>query len=161
MDLAAQVRAQMGAPAFAQRRRRLDRAVATFWSALERKQGALWIAASEGRIDEDGRELRQSLLDDEGRDPIGAVDHARRLFRDRIDPDQDRKQRFNKAWCRHLDRCGLEGLEAQVADYNRYFPIEANLKTDPKTGRFLWMGTLWDEFQAPTLDDVLERFPLR
>ncbi len=48
----------------------------------------------------------------------------------------------------------------QVEDYNRYFPIEANLKTDPETGRFQWMGGLWDPMETPSREGVFERFPL-
>ena len=160
IDRAARIRALMGAPAFALRRKRLDQALAVFWSALERRYEQLWIAAGEGRIGEDGRESRQLLLDDEGRDPIGGLEHRRRLFRDRVDRFARQQVDFERAWSRHLGRCGLEGIRLRVQDYNRYFPIEANLSTDPATGKYLWMGTTWEPMQAPTRADVLARLPL-
>ncbi len=159
IDPAARIRARMGAPAFALRRRRLDRALEAFWLDLERRYEQLWIAAGEGRIDEDGRELRHILLDDEGRDPIGGLEHRRRLFKDRADPARAQQEAFTRGWSRHVERCGLEGIRLQVEDYNRYFPIEANLASDPKTGKYLWMGGIWEPMQAPTRRDVIGRLP--
>ena len=160
VSLEDRVRARAGAPAFAMRRLRTDRKVEAFWGDVGRRRKALWIAAAEGRIDEDGREIRQALLDDEGRDRHAEYEQKWRVLRDKADPDRVRAAAFNRAWSRFVDRCGLEHLASVVDDYNRYFPIEANLKTDPKTGRFLWMGHLWDELVAPTKQDVLRRFPL-
>ena len=161
IDRAAQLRARMGAPAFALRRKRLDRALEAFWSRLERRREQLWIAAGEGRIGDDGRETRQVLLDDEGRDPIGGMEHRRRLYRQRADRDASQRGAFMRAWSRHVQRCGLEAIRLQVDAYNHNFPIEANLANDPATGRYMWMGSTWDPMRAPTVQDVLERFPLR
>lgn len=155
------LRARIGAPAFAVRRRKLDLALDEFWNAVERRNRELWIAAGEGRIAEDGREVRQVLLDEDGRDRLGEMEHRWRVFRDRADPETTRADAFDRAWLRYLDHCGLERLEAQVSAYNRYFPIEANLPADPETGRYRWMGGFWEPMDLPTRDDVLARFPLR
>lgn len=160
IDPAAALRARMGAPAFTLRRKRLDRALEAFWLDLERRYEALWIAAAEGRIADDGREIRQTLLDDEGRDPIGGLEHRRRLFKDRADPAEARLAPFARAWSLHLDRCGLERIRLQVEEFNRYFPIEANLANDPKTGKYLWMGGTWEPMEAPTRAELLARLPL-
>ena len=160
IDPSARIRARMGAPAFALRRKRLDRALEAFWLDLERRYDQLWIAAGEGRIGEDGREIRQALLDDDGRDPIGGLEHRRRLFKERADPAARQQEGFGRAWRRQVERCGLEGIRLQVEDYNRFFPIEANLANDPKTGKYLWMGSTWDPMEAPTRDDVLARLPV-
>jgi hypothetical protein len=160
VDRKAMLRARMGAPAFALRRKRLDRSLEAFWLDLEQRYERLWVAAGDGRIDEEGRELRHLLLDDEGRDIIGHWEHRRLLFKDRTDPAEAQRDAFARAWRRHVGRCALEPLVRQVDDYNRYFPIEANLSTDPGTGRFLWMGTVWHEAVAPTREDVLARFPI-
>ncbi|HCP46165.1 MAG TPA: hypothetical protein DIU15_08995 [Deltaproteobacteria bacterium] len=61
---AAQLRAQMGAPAFALRAKKTRRAVELFWAGLEERYEALWVAALGDRIADDGREVRQALLDD-------------------------------------------------------------------------------------------------
>ncbi len=161
IDRAAAVRARMGAPAFALRRKRLDRSLEAFWLGVQRRYDALWIAAGEGRIAEDGREIRQSLLRADGSDPIGGREHRRVLYRQRVDEDVAQREAFGRAWTVFIDNCGIESLVAEIEAYNRYFPVEANLKTDPKTGRFLWMGTLWDPMVAPTRADVLARFPHR
>jgi hypothetical protein len=160
VDRTARLRALMGAPAFALRRKRLDRAREAFWRDLERRYEQLWIAAGEGRIGEDGREIRQVLLDDEGRDPIGGLEHRRRLYRDRVDRFERQRIDFRRAWSRHVGRCGLEGIRLQVEEYNRYFPIEANLSSDPGTGKYLWMGTFWEPLQPPGRADVFDRLPL-
>ncbi len=160
ISLKDRIRARAGAPAFAMRRMRTDRKIAAFWAALERKRKALWIAAGEGRIADDGREIRQALLDDEGRDRHAELEHKWRVLRDKADLGDVQKGAFNRAWRRHVQRCGIEGVQSMVDDYNRYFPIEANLKTDTKTGRFQWMGGLWEPMVPPTRDDVLERYPL-
>ena len=59
-----------------------------------------------------------------------------------------------------VSRPDLEPLEAQAALYLRYFPVEANLPTDPETGWYVWNGKPWEPVRAPTREDVLERWPL-
>ena len=58
VDAAAQVAGRMGAPAFALRRQRVDRKLDDFWADVEVRRDALWIAAREGRIDEQGKEVK-------------------------------------------------------------------------------------------------------
>lgn len=158
----ARVRALVGGPpAWALRRKRMDRRLEDFWAAVEARYRALWIAAGEGRIHDDGRESRHALLDVDGRDARAARDHERRLFRQRVDPEQWRVEHFNLAWDRHLGRCGLELLAAEVEEFNRVFPIEANLAVDPASERFLWMGRPWEHLAPPTRPEVLDRFPFR
>ncbi len=161
VSLEDRIRARAGAPAFAMRRKRLDRALKQFWDALQRRSKELWIAAGEGRIADDGKELRHNLLDDEGRDRLGEVEHKRRLHKLRVDYDEDRREGYNRAWRRHLEDCGLDDIAAQVELYNRYFPIEAKLPTDPETGRYVWMGKPWDPMDPPDVAAVLDRFPLK
>ena len=123
----------------------------------------MWRAAAAGSIDEAGCEVRQALLDDEGRDRIGELQHARRLFRERRDAQVDRCEAFNRAWLRHLEHAfsGLGALSDRLAVFNEVFPIEADLSTDPKTGAYLWMGKPWQRLEPPTREELLERFPLR
>ena len=35
-------------------------------------------------------------------------------------------------------------LNDLIERHNRYYPIEANLPTDPKTGKFLLVGKVWE-----------------
>ena len=141
--------------------KRCDEALQRFWSRIDRQHDRLWLAAGDGRIDEDGHELRPALLDDEGRDPLAARSHSRELFRDRKDPKVDQREAFNRAWHAYLDRCGLGAVARIVRDYNKYFPMEAELKTDPKTESYLWLGLPWEPKDVPSRDDILERFPLK
>jgi hypothetical protein len=156
---AARLRAAAGAPAFAIRRQRLDRALEAFWAGLERRRVELHAAAAEGRVDEAGRETRSALLDDDGRDTFAEREHRKALHKAGIGHDADQAAAFSRAWRRHVDGLDLEGLERLVDEYNHYFPIEANLKSDPHSGQYLWLGRPWEKATAPTRNDVLARFP--
>jgi len=150
----------MGAPAFALRRKRLDRLLSRFWADVNERKDALWIAAREGRIDEQGRELRPALLDSEGRDRFAHLDHRKKLYSERVDEDANQSRLFNLAWTAWVDQLDFSALEDEVTQYNKYFPIEANLPTDPENGHFVWKGRAWKPVEAPTADAVLTRFPL-
>lgn len=161
VDIGAHIAARYGAPAFALRRSRLKRATDAFWRKLEARHAELWLAAGDGRIAEDGREIRQNLLTSDGTDPIGAREHRRRLFGAKVEQAEDQSAAFNRAWSRHLDRCGLQDLEAEIAEFNLWFPIEANLPIDVESQQYVWMGTPWEPPIAPTRADILARLPLR
>ncbi len=161
IDLGARIAARYGAPAFAIRRSKLKRATDGFWTKLERRYDELWRAARDGRVTDDGRELRQNLLTADGADPIGAREHRRRLFSAKVEQADDQRTTFNRAWERHLERCGLTELELQIADFNKWFPIEANLPIDIESEQYVWMGMPWEPPVVPTRSDILARFPLR
>jgi hypothetical protein len=162
VDLGAQVAARFGgAPAFSLRRARLHRDLEVFWDALDARYEALWGAAREGRIDEEGREIRQNLLDASGSDRIGAREHRRRLHAAGIDPDAHAVEAFNRAWTRQVDRCDLAPLAEEVAAFVDYFPIESGMPMDPETEQYVWMGEPWVPPVAPTRESVLERYPFR
>ena len=158
VDAAAQVAGRMGAPAFALRRQRIDRRLEAFWAEVEGRRNALWIAAREGRVDDEGAELRPALLNADGRDRFAHLDQRKKLFRDRADEDQSQRQLFELAWQRYLKQLEFDSLAAEIDEYNKYFPIEANLATDPESGRFVWMGRDWQPLVAPDIDAVMKRF---
>jgi hypothetical protein len=160
VSLGAQIAARGGAPAFASRRTRWDRNIARFWSDLKEKHVTLWIAAGEGRVDDEGREVRMALMDASGRDEMALRVHKQELFRDRADFDEAQRTNFDRAWRRTLARLDFAALEAEAAAYTRYFPMEANLPTDPETGRYIWLGRRWETVRAPTREDVLAQYPL-
>lgn len=160
VSVGAQVAARGGAPAFATRRMRWDRTVSRFWSELAVRHRALWIAAGEGRIDEEGREVRMALLDADGRDAHALRLHKQEVFRLRGDFDAAQRAHYDRAWGRVVTGLELSELEAQAAAYLKYFPMEANLPTDPETGRYIWLGKPWQTVRAPTRAAVLERYPL-
>jgi hypothetical protein len=157
------LRAYGGPPAYVLRLRIMEDAQERYYAELSARYDALWLAAAAGNIDAEGRELRQSLLDDHGRDRIGERQHARSLFRERRDPELDRCEAFNRAWLRHLehDFSGLKQLAERMTVFNEVFPVEANLPVDPKTGAYLWMGQDWQPLQPPEREQLLDRFPFR
>ncbi|MCO4769640.1 MAG: hypothetical protein KDA24_06370 [Deltaproteobacteria bacterium] len=161
VDLGARIGARYGAPAFSQRRAKLHRNTTSFWSTLEERYEELWTAAREGRIGDDGREVRQSLLHSDGTDRMGHRDHKRRLFGQKVDPEAHARAEFNRAWLRQVDTCGLTELAMEHEDFAKYFPIESNMPVDPESNHLVWMGEPWIPPVAPTREDVLGRFPLR
>jgi|GEM_PF-1727003 len=162
VDLGARIAAQYGgAPAFSIRRAKLQRDTDSFWGALEHKYEELWTAAREGRIDEEGREVRQNLLDASGSDRLGKRDHLKRLFSRKLDPEEHAREEFNRAWLRQLDHCGIDALAREVEDFCKYFPVESGMPVDPVTDQFLWMGEPWVPPEPPSREGILHRFPLR
>jgi hypothetical protein len=161
VSLGARVRAMFGAPSWSRRKKRLDDRLDRFWREQNERAEALWIAAGEGRIDDEGREIRQALLDGEGRDKHAARDRRAHLFRQRMDRDAAQLAEFNRAWKAHLTRLSLGDLTKRIEDYNRFFPVEADLPVDPATETFVWMGSAWQPAELPDAAAVLARLPYR
>lgn len=161
VGVAARVQGLMGAPAFALRRKRLDSKLDRFWADVADRSEALWIAAAEGRIDEHGRELRPALLDSGGRDRFAHWEQRKKLFAARVDEEVDQGRLFNLAWTVWIEGQDFSQLEAEIAQYNKYFPIEANLPTDPESGQLVWLGRAWRGLVAPDARAILERYPLK
>jgi hypothetical protein len=55
----------------------------------------------------------------------------------------------------------LARLNELIDRHNRYYPIEANLPIDPRTGRLLERGRPWRPLAPVTLADLLLRDPER
>jgi hypothetical protein len=51
----------------------------------------------------------------------------------------------------------LRELTSLVAAHNRYYPVEANLPLDPKTGALLERGSAWKPLPAPCVEAFLAR----
>lgn len=51
----------------------------------------------------------------------------------------------------------LRKMNALAATHNRYYPIEANLPIDPKTGDYLLQGRPWQPEPPWTVERLLER----
>jgi hypothetical protein len=161
VGVAARVQGLMGAPAFALRRKRLDSKLDRFWADVAARSEALWIAAAEGRIDEGGRELRPALFDSAGRDRFAHWEQRKKLFSARVDEQGDRARLFNLAWTAWIEEQDFSQLEDEITQYNKYFPIEANLPTDPQSGQLVWLGRSWRGLVAPGAQAILERHPLK
>ena len=80
VSIGARIMARAGAPSWSRRKKRLDDRLVRFWREQEEHAAALWVAAAEGRIGDDGREnpagaarRRRSRQDRSPRAPRGAV----------------------------------------------------------------------------------------
>jgi hypothetical protein len=51
----------------------------------------------------------------------------------------------------------IVSLRKLVEAHNEYYPIEANLPIDPKTGELVELGKRWLPKPVPTLDDLVAR----
>jgi hypothetical protein len=83
------------------------------------------------------------------------------LFSAQVDEKENQIRLFNLAWQAWLEAQNFTALQEEIGNYNRYFPIEANLPTDPETGELVWLGRPWRGLTAPDVEAVLERHPLR
>ena len=51
----------------------------------------------------------------------------------------------------------LARLNTLIATHNRYYPSEANLPMDPRTGHMLERGARWQPLDAVTIDSLVAR----
>jgi hypothetical protein len=92
------------------------------------------------------------------------AEHERRLeeaWRELAEECAGDAERFAARWRRTAARWPFFGVNELIAKHNRYYPIEARLPMDPRTGDFaLVHGRSYD--LEPLHDEwVLERFPAR
>jgi hypothetical protein len=162
IGLAERVAARMGAPAWAQRRDRMHRSIQAFWARAARRYDELWVAAIEGRIDDEGREIRMALLDGEGKDELAEREHRYLLLKQKMEHQPVTAALFERAWTYFARfQAGLRELQLEAEQYAEAFPVEAELPLDPERHVYLWMGEPWVPPAAPTEADLLARFPLR
>jgi hypothetical protein len=65
--------------------------------------------------------------------------------------------RAHAAFHRAAARVDLSRINALVAAHNRYYPCEANLPMDPRTGATLERGRPWMPLELVTLEALLEK----
>lgn len=161
LSLEQRVAGRMGAPAWSLRKRRLDEALAAFWARVDARAAALDGLAASGLIGESGDPMDHALLDADGRDAITARDERRRHLHDPEPAAARHAAAWNRAWSRWVDALDVSDLAEEVAAYNEYFPIEANLAIDIQSGGLMFMGEPWRPASAPSREAVLARHPLR
>jgi hypothetical protein len=163
VSTAQRVRAYGGPPAHVLRLRGMEDEQERYYGDMAEQYEVLWLAAAAGSIDEQGIAVRQTLLSADGRDHLGELQRARRLFREGRDAELERCEAFNRGWLRHLDLdfSGCAQFAARMDAFNEVFPIEADLPIDPKSGEYMWMGKPWQPLEPPSREELLERFPLR
>jgi hypothetical protein len=66
---------------------------------------------------------------------------------------------FLRAWLRQAERWNFAAVNELIDKHNRYYPAEARLPMDPRTGDFILVAG--KHYRKPLLDAgwVLERFP--
>ena len=72
-----------------------------------------------------------------------------------------RRRRLPRRWCKLASRWRFDAVNELIAWHNRWYPIEARLPMDPRTGDFALVGgePYWKRLlDAPW---ILERFPRR
>ena len=74
---------------------------------------------------------------------------------------EDKPDLFSKKWTALIASLDLKELNALIDKHNRYYPLEANLRTDPDSGKYLMGGTVWEQKEKITKDDLIKRFPIK
>lgn len=67
--------------------------------------------------------------------------------------------RFARAWRSTVESWRFDALNELIERHNEWYPVEADLPVDPRTGDYVTVGGR--EFHRPTVTEqwVLERFP--
>jgi hypothetical protein len=66
---------------------------------------------------------------------------------------------FARAWRAAAERRRFDEVNDLIGRHNRFFPIEARLRMDPRTGDFVRIGGRHYHRRPLDVDWVLERFP--
>jgi hypothetical protein len=89
-------------------------------------------------------------------------EHERRLleaWQELADACRGDEPEFASRWCARAARWSFHAVNELIEQHNRWYPIEAQLPMDPKTGDFALVGG--KPYRRRPLDSgwVLERFP--
>ena len=90
------------------------------------------------------------------------AEHERRLeraWRALADECRGDARRFEERWRRTLARWTFYGVNALVEKHNRYYPVEARLPMDPRTGDYALVAGRPYWLAPLDADWALERFP--
>ncbi len=66
---------------------------------------------------------------------------------------------FREAWERYAENVDFKKINALIDRHNKYFPIEANLPCNIKTGKLMWGGKPFKKMNYFTSQWLLEIFP--
>ena len=86
-------------------------------------------------------------------------EHTRRLAEARAELAASGNGQFSEEWRALAARWVFDDINELIDDHNRYFPIEARLPMDPRTGDFVTINGR--SYRRKPLDArwILERFP--
>jgi len=68
-------------------------------------------------------------------------------------------EKFNTLWRVVIETLDVEHINQLIKEHNQYYPIEANLREDPDTGRLMMGNTPWKPKKKITPERLLEKFP--
>jgi len=66
---------------------------------------------------------------------------------------------FTRKWKKLIDDWPLDRLNDLIEKHNMYYPIEADLRMDPRSGAPMMGSALWEPREKVTVNNLLERFP--
>lgn len=72
---------------------------------------------------------------------------------------QDDTQKFAKIWTAIVETLELDEINGLITEHNRFYPIEANLREHPDTGKIMIGNTPWKPKKKITPPMLLEKFP--
>jgi hypothetical protein len=101
---------------------------------------------------------RLRLIEDEAEEHERALEAA---WRELAALHASDGERFAAAWRRAAGRWPFAGVNDLIDRHNRYFPTEARLPMDPRTGDFALVNGRRYELEPLDAEWVLERFPPR
>jgi len=71
----------------------------------------------------------------------------------------DNAGNFRREWMRYVENFDFSRVNKWICDHNEYFPIEANLPYDIRTGKILYGGRPFKKKQFLGPDWLLNQFP--
>ncbi|MCG8702450.1 MAG: hypothetical protein MI922_30645 [Bacteroidales bacterium] len=76
-----------------------------------------------------------------------------------IDHYGDNPTLFAKHWNQVINSLELKKLNSLIEKHNKYYPVEAGLRLDSDTGKYMLGSTPWKEKKKITKAELLEQFP--
>jgi hypothetical protein len=70
-----------------------------------------------------------------------------------------RREVFAGKWKKLIENWPLDKLNNLIEKHNMYYPIEANLRMNPRSSDFLFGSAVWKPREKITVESLLERFP--
>ena len=100
--------------------------------------------------------VRAKLVEDLTEALHAELREKRRMIAQSLGPDP---HRFARVWRAVVETLDLRELNLLIAEHNRFYPIEANLKADADTGQIMIGNTPWKPKAKLTPEKLLDLFP--
>jgi len=80
-------------------------------------------------------------------------------YRDMIKKFVHRPEVFAVKWRESIDSLELDTINDLIERHNEYYPIEANLAMDPRSGVTMLGPVPWEPKEKVTIESLLQQFP--